>query len=137
MKKGNFKRKLKQFFEKVREFFKELNSDLDEFFENTVRPTVQFLEVIKLSLNNPAINILTVFIPGEIDDKIIRKLREILPKIIIKLGIVINIQEHFSPEKTIDLYCKELNNLPLELKNAALHIAYNQLKEENTNKNGI
>jgi len=78
MKKGNFKRKLKQFFEKVREFFKELNSDLDEFFENTVRPTVQFLEVIKLSLNNPAINILTVFIPGEIDDKIIRKLREIL-----------------------------------------------------------
>ena len=78
-----------------------------------------------------------LFIPGEIDDKIIRKLREILPKIIIKLGIVINIQEHFSPEKTIDLYCKELNNLPLELKNAALHIAYNQLKEENTNKNGI
>jgi len=52
---------------------------------------VSITERIKVILESPVVDVITFLIPGDVDDKIVKKLREILPIVFMKVAIATNI----------------------------------------------
>lgn len=74
---------IKKIWEGLKAHFKRLPQDA----KNAIHIGVIVVEKIKVFVDNPAVDILTALIPGDIDDKIKDKLREFLPKILTELRL--------------------------------------------------
>jgi hypothetical protein len=112
-------RRLKNFFQKVREFFQQLFSGIDNFIANTVRPTILFLEALKTAIQNPSFDILTDIIPGNIDNKVLELLRKYLPVVIKKLNIVVSVR-HINDDDYVKEYIKLLRESSPALRSALI-----------------
>jgi hypothetical protein len=132
--KGTLKRKLKAFFQKVKEFFKDLGADISNFMESTVKPAVEFLEVIKKVLENPSLDLFTAATKTDIDNKILEKLRKVLPIVIDKLGLFIVMSTTMTPPQQVQRYLKALRELSPEMRKAAYHKTASLLVQELSNK---
>jgi hypothetical protein len=153
--KGQFKRKLKQFFKKVKEFFQDLGNGINDFIREVVRPAVDFLQIVKTALDNPNIDIFTAATASGFDNKLVERLRIILPVVIRKLGLVVAAGDLLNNQRTINAYLSALKNQSPSLRSATIHktaaliakelngseytsaeidtltqITYNELKEE-------
>lgn len=67
----------------IKNFFKKIPKEA----KNAIHIGVVVVDKIKSVVDNPGIDILTAIIPGELDDKVKDKLREVLPKILRSLRL--------------------------------------------------
>lgn len=75
------------FLKKIWQGLKNLFKNLPKEAKNAIHIGVVIVDKIKVFVDNPAVDILTALIPGDIDDKIKDKLREFLPKILFELKL--------------------------------------------------
>jgi hypothetical protein len=82
---------------------------------------VKVVNEIKKIVDGPAADIITAIIPGDIDDKIKDKLREILPVAILKLNIIASINGIEDTNEKLKAILSAINLSPDETKNIYYH----------------
>lgn len=73
---------MKNFFAKIVAFLTGLFTNLDEWIENHVQPSIELVQKIKTIVDSPFVNIINALIPGDADDKITRFVSDYLAKAI-------------------------------------------------------
>ncbi len=58
------------FFSKIFDFLKSLFINVDSWIKEHVQPSIKFVQNLKNALESPVADIVTVLIPGDVDDKI-------------------------------------------------------------------
>lgn len=77
---------MKKFFRRIVQFIKTLFTNVDEWIHEHIQPSIETVQRIKGLMDNPAWDVLTAVIPGDLDDKIKEKIRTSLDKAIVTLA---------------------------------------------------
>ena len=112
---------LKKFFQKIwnaiEDFFQGLLPELKE----AIHIGVAVVEKMKEFMATPVPDIITAIIPGDLDDAIKVKLREMLPKIFINLRLAQECSELTDPDEIVACGLRTLNSIEGDFKSAFLH----------------
>lgn len=79
---------MKKLIKKISQFLKNLFSKAKWLVSSAVEPSVLTVEQIKKAVNSPIVDIATTVIPGTLDNKIVSKIRALLPKVLIALNYI-------------------------------------------------
>lgn len=114
------KQKMNNFFEKVIAIFRKVAKDAAAFLDETIPVAIEFVQVLKTVVDNPAMDIVTALIPSNIDDVTVKILRANLGKVIDLLQLQITCKTDNVEEK-IACYLEYLRHCSPELRNALYH----------------
>jgi hypothetical protein len=93
---------------KILKFLQNLFSKSVRLVRKYVLPGIETVENFKKLLDSSVIDVLTAIIPGDLDDAIKRKLRQILPEILLKLKIADECSRYTEPEQVIACALKHI-----------------------------
>jgi len=79
---------LKKFLHRLWTGIKGIFDKIEDDLKRLVPVAIKVVEAIKTFDESIVSDVLTTLIPGEVDDKIMQKLREFLPKILLELNMV-------------------------------------------------
>lgn len=112
---------MKKFFQKVAAWFKNLGQNINEFLQTHVEPAINFLQVIKTIVDNPALDFITAATKTKVDDNLLPKLRLALSTAIDVLEVQLSCGAEASVEDKIACYIEYLRGLPPEVRKAMYH----------------
>ncbi|MDT3405091.1 hypothetical protein [Mucilaginibacter terrae] len=108
---------LKKIWKAIQSLFNSIPADL----KSAINIGVTITENIKKFIDSPVADILTVIIPGDIDDKIKAILRAKVPQILLQLKLANECADSSNPEQITACAIKNLQALTGNLKSAYLH----------------
>lgn len=114
---------LKTFLKKIGDFFARIFKSLAKELQEAVAIGVKITEAIKtFDDNNPTVaDVITAIIPGDLDDKIKARLREMLPKIVVELRLVDAAKGLTDPDEIMLAAVKVIQQLDGDYQSAFLH----------------
>jgi hypothetical protein len=107
---------------------------VDRKLENDVRKVIKVVAAIKKGINHPGVDVLTAFIPGDVDDKIVQAVRKALDKVlgianafgVITESMPVNpLMQHAVLHKTASLAVMDMYNLKESDADTLVQIVYN------------
>lgn len=104
----------------IESIFDKIRPDL----KRAIHVAVNLVENIKGFVDSPAADVLTAIIPGDLDDKIKKKLREELPKILIRLKLAENCSFYSGGtnyNEIVKCAIKTIQSMDGDIKSAYLH----------------
>lgn len=112
---------LKTLLAKIGSVFSNIFKSLKPNLKNAVHWGVVITEKLKEIIESPTADILTAIIPGNLDDKIKKKLREKIPNILIQLKMVEAAADKTDPDEIMEAALKIIQQLDGDYKSAFLH----------------
>ncbi|MFD2145462.1 hypothetical protein [Mucilaginibacter antarcticus] len=112
---------LKSILSKIWETIKNLFADISPDLKSAIHLGVVITENIKLFVDSPAADVLTIIIPGTIDDGIKSILRAKIPAILTTLKLVDNCDDLTDPNQLVACAITTLQSLEGEINSAYLH----------------
>ena len=112
---------LQTFLSRIWQQIKSLFEGIPTELKTAVHIGVVITENIKTFVDSPAADILTVLIPGDIDDKVKELLRAKLPAVLTELKLADNCEALTDPNEITACAIKILQGLDGDVKSAFLH----------------
>lgn len=112
---------LGKFLKKIWTGIKKLFDGLTPKLQSAIHIGVTIVEKIKNFVAGPGADVLTIIIPGDLDDKIKEKLREMLPKIFTELKLVEQCAGETDPNKIVECGINTLQQISGDFQSAFLH----------------
>jgi hypothetical protein len=110
-----------KFLAHIWDAIKHLFDGLPAEFKAAIDIGVTVTEKVKTFIDNPEVDVFTAIIPGTIDDAIVAKLRDALPKILIELKLAQNCAQLTDPTEIVKCAILELQSIEGDFKSAFLH----------------
>lgn len=79
---------LKKFLSNLWKGIKHIFDSIEDDLKKLVPIAIKVVEAIKTFDESIVSDVMTALIPGEVDDKIVQKLREFLPKVLLELNMI-------------------------------------------------
>jgi uncharacterized protein YjaG (DUF416 family) len=102
---------LKSFLQNIWEHIKDLFHKIEPKAKDAIAIGVKVVDNIKLAFDSGIIDTLEKVIPGDIDDKIIEKIRAALPQIVTELQLASNCANETDPVKIVQCAIDTLKGL--------------------------
>lgn len=109
--------------------FKALWNRVEKIIQDNIHVSVLVVQNFKTIVDSPATDILTALIPGDIDDKIKDKLRQVLPKVLTTLKIIEDCS-HLTDQELVNCIAVRLVTATEEYKDHIFHGLAVQLAKE-------
>jgi hypothetical protein len=109
------------FLKKILQGIKKLFEGLKPELKKAIEIGVNIVEKIKDFVASPGADVITMLIPGDVDDKIKEKLREVLPKIFAEMKLVESCAGETDPNKIVECGIKTLQQISGDFQSAFLH----------------
>lgn len=106
---------------KISEQIKSIFIGMPAELQSAASIAVVIVENLKTVIENPAIDILTVVIPGNLDNTIVNCIRTCLPKILTDLRLIDNTTEPIDDHAKVESAITIIQNLNSNIKSAFLH----------------
>lgn len=84
---------MKRIFRSIQNFFRKIYGNIFDLAKNRGYIAIKVVEELKKLVENPGADLVVTLIPGEIDNVILIKLRQILPEVLFKLSVGLKIIE--------------------------------------------
>lgn len=104
-------KKIKELLGKATAWITRLWKSIKPDAEKALIIGMKITDAIKDAVNNPAADILTAVIPGDLDDKIKEKLRIAAPKVVITLGLVNECKDEKDEAEILRCASRTLQNI--------------------------
>lgn len=112
---------LKNFLVRVWQFIQRFFHSLEEQGKLAVHIAVEIVENIKKVSDTPIPDVLAAIIPGDLDEEIIKKLRQAIPDILDKLKLFDQCGQLTDSNELLQCVLKNINLSSDELKNTMYH----------------
>lgn len=99
------------FFKRVGQWFKKLFGGSKALAEKVIPIGIEVVEQIKLIIDSPVTPLLTMLIPGQLDDAIAAKVKKLLPQILATLKITNDCAKKPTPDAVIQCAIAYLRTL--------------------------
>lgn len=103
-------------FQKIGKFFNKIFRRSHEIIESAVEPAMKVIDLLRIVINNPAVDFLTALTKTDLDDRIVEGVRRWLPEVAEAWGLVVDARNKTIGEILIVLM-NYLNGLPEVTKN--------------------
>jgi hypothetical protein len=107
---------MKKLFQRITLMLKALFTNIDEWIDEHVQPSIQVVEYIKTLVDNPLADVATALIPGQLDDFLLAFARRNLARAVQVLQITNTIASEPDPVRQLQLLFDYLNNISPELR---------------------
>jgi hypothetical protein len=98
-------------FSSVGAYFRKLFKSAKDFLAKEIPAAIAVTELLKAFIDSPATPILTALIPGDVDDKIAARIKQILPKLLVELKIAQAVTAKSSNDEIIQAAVAHLQTL--------------------------
>lgn len=112
---------IKTFLSKIWAEIKTLFDNMPAELQYAAHVAVTIVENLKILVDDPAVDVITAIIPGDLDDRIVAWLRNSLPVILTDLRLVDNAGLKTNPASIAVSAVKIIKSLNGDIKNAFLH----------------
>lgn len=107
---------MKKLLEKITRLLKSWFTNIDEWIDEHVQPSIQVVQYIKYLLDSPVADVATALIPGQLDDYLLAFARRNLAKALTVLQITSTIAAEPDPVRQLQLLFDYLKNISPELR---------------------
>lgn len=103
-------------FSSVSTYFRKLFARAKEFLNKEIPIAVAVVENLKLFMDSPLPVLITSLIPGDVDDKIAARIKEMLPTILVELKIAQGVTALASNDEVIQAAIAHLKTLTSDMR---------------------
>jgi hypothetical protein len=112
---------LKNFLNHLWQSIKNLFDKVEKEVKKDVVVAITVVQLVKSVVDSPVADLITAMIPSEVDDYIKNKLRELLPKLILELGMVQSVANIEDENAQLQAILEKLKLSGDDAKNAFYH----------------